>query len=480
MTTLGESGAMNSTGRASSAQGPNREDWGEPRPAESPQQATSTILSLKTPPDAERPFSGPLDPKQVWQKTAASIHALLRALNATLYRVDRESGALEVLAWAGEVGPTVGPHVVFPRRTGLAGLAVRKRRPVVTPNQLTDPRVRLTPDVRAHLELAGHRAALAVPLIAAGVVIGALEVGDRAGRVFKDKEIHLAQTVCELAALALEHARLHAEAQRALAGLKATHEECLRDETLRALGELGAGAAHHLNNLLTVLLLRIELLLPTVHAPATRDSLKMMEQAATDAAEVVRRLQRFVQMQPVDEAEAVDLNQVAADALEMTRVRWLAPIQGQGIPIDAALEAGDVPPVMASAVALREVVMNLILNALEAVPGGGRITLRTVLANRMVCLAVSDTGAGMSEEVRRRALEPFFTTKGPQRTGLGLSLAYGILQQYRGELAMESATGRGTTVTIRLPAAQTTAPSHGQRTRSERSDDRDMVRTAHG
>jgi signal transduction histidine kinase len=307
-------------------------------------------------------------------------------------------------------------------------------------------------------------------------------------------------------ALALENARLYAEVQRRLretesllADLKAAQEQLVRGATLRALGELASGAAHHLNNLLMVMLGQIQLLLPRAGSAALRGPLGIIERAASDAAEVVRRMQRFAQSRPVEERRPVDLNQVAAEVLEMTRVRWRDAVQAQGIPIEVILEAGVIPLVRGNAAALREVVTNLVLNAVDALPQGGRIILRTYqeaagsgqqaagsrqeaggsgqrAAGRRqeaagsgqqagevlllptagcmlpaVVLEVTDTGVGMPEEVKQRALEPFFTTKGPRSTGLGLSVNYGIIKEHGGELEIVSAEGQGTTIRIRLP-----------------------------
>jgi CheY-like chemotaxis protein/anti-sigma regulatory factor (Ser/Thr protein kinase) len=121
--------------------------------------------------------------------------------------------------------------------------------------------------------------------------------------------------------------------------------------------------------------------------------------------------------------------------------------------IDVSADSGDIPPIAGAAAALREVLMNLVLNAIDALPAGGTVKLRTWRDARGVSCAVSDTGTGMSPEVKRRALEPFFTTKGPKSTGLGLSVNYGIIGAHGGTMAIESAPGRGTTVTFTLPPA---------------------------
>jgi signal transduction histidine kinase len=252
--------------------------------------------------------------------------------------------------------------------------------------------------------------------------------------------------------LALENARLYAQAQRALAELEAAQEKLVEGATLRALGGMASGATHHLNNLLAGVIGRTELLLQGADAGWCRQSLEAIERAARDAAEVVRRLQRFARMGASEERQKLDLNVLAREVLELTQPRWQDEAQARGVQIEVALRPGAVAPVSGNASALREVVINLVLNAVDALPAGGRIEIRTFPQGERACLAVADNGAGMPEEVRRRALEPFFTTKGPTGTGLGLSVSYGIVKSHGGELDLQSAPGRGTVATVRLPS----------------------------
>lgn len=265
-------------------------------------------------------------------------------------------------------------------------------------------------------------------------------------------EKSLTQTLHELRTKNAELDRLYAEAQDALAQLKQAQERLVRGETLRALGELAAGAAHHLNNLLAVAVGRLELLRDSMpRTDASQQALAVVDRALTDAAEVVRRIQAFSRRQPLEARRPLHLEQVAAEVLEMTRVRWKDEAEALGLRIDATLAVEPVPPVLGNAAALREVMTNLVLNAVDALPRGGRITIRTFPTDEFACVSVADTGVGMPEAVRRRALEPFFTTKGVRSTGLGLSVSYGIVQSHGGELEIASAEARGTTVTIRLP-----------------------------
>jgi signal transduction histidine kinase len=237
-----------------------------------------------------------------------------------------------------------------------------------------------------------------------------------------------------------------------LGSIKATQEQLVRGETLRAIGQLASGMAHHLNNLFAVILGRTELLLGTTEAPVARRSLEIVRRAAEDGADVTRRVQRFSRLHPLSEPVAVDVNQLDESVVELTR----APqdeAQRSGHLIDVTVEPGAVLPTIGETAPVREALMNLVLNAIDVMPEGGRATIRTLADAGHVRCAVIDTGVGMSEDVRRRALQPFFTRKGPKRTGLGLSMAYGAVQRYGGALEIDSAPERGTTVTISLPVA---------------------------
>ena len=264
--------------------------------------------------------------------------------------------------------------------------------------------------------------------------------------------------------LAAENARLYEEAQRRLretealmAELKEAQERLVRGETLRALGELASGAAHHLNNLLAVITGHIDLLLLQVESGNPRPRLEVVRQAAWDGAEVVRRIQQFARTKQVGNLELVDLNDLVRDVIEMTAVRWRDAARIEGVSIEVVCEASEIPPVSGHAASLREAITNLVLNAVDALPSGGRIAIRTWADGTRVSLSVTDNGVGMPEEIRRRAQEPFFTTKGLQSTGLGLSVNYSIVQRHGGEMTIDGTEGCGTTVTIRLPVAIATS-----------------------
>jgi PAS domain S-box-containing protein len=227
-------------------------------------------------------------------------------------------------------------------------------------------------------------------------------------------------------------------------------------ERLRALGEMASGVAHDFNNLLGVILGRSDLMIGRLPPgeSATHVDLDVVRQAALDGAETVKRLQAFSGVARLTQKGSSDVNRVLRDAVEFTRPRWKDAAQQRGVTIDVVVEPGEVPPAAGGAPELREVLVNLLFNAVDAMPHGGHITLRSRAESGRVFISVADTGVGMPEAVRRKVFEPFFTTKGSRGAGLGLSASYGIISRMGGRISVESAPYQGTTFTIDLPAGE--------------------------
>ena len=226
-----------------------------------------------------------------------------------------------------------------------------------------------------------------------------------------------------------------------------------QSEKLTALGQMAGGIAHDFNNLLQAILGYAQLMgkNPT-NADVIRRGLDVIEKAATGGAETVRRIQKFARLRPEEAFVGLDLEQVIRDSLAITRPRWEEKRLKSGVPLELELDLGTVPVVMGRPAELNEVVTNLILNAIDAMPHGGTLRLHTrPLAERHVVLKVSDTGIGMTEEVRKRIFDPFFTTKGEEGTGLGLPVSYSIVKRHGGEMRVESHPGSGSTFTVILP-----------------------------
>jgi PAS domain S-box-containing protein len=247
--------------------------------------------------------------------------------------------------------------------------------------------------------------------------------------------------------------------EEALAELRATQHQVLQQERLRALGQMASGIAHDFNNALSPVLGFSDLLLDRPELLENTEKvtryLQMMNTSAQDAASVVRRLREFYRQREEDETFApVDLSHVVEQAIMLTQPRWKDQALARGASIKVTTDLSPVPLVAGNEAEIREVLTNLIFNAVDAMPEGGTINLRTIAEGDHVLLEVCDTGMGMTDEIRRRCLEPFFSTKEKRGTGLGLAMVYGIITRHGGELIIDSEPGRGTSVTIRLPVRQ--------------------------
>ena len=297
------------------------------------------------------------------------------------------------------------------------------------------------------------RACLVVPLRIHDKIVGALYLGDQRAREFPADEVEAAQVLASLAALAIENERLYGEVRSALQALTVAQERLVQTEKTRALGGMAGGVAHEFNNILAIILGKTQLMLARAPDDPVREGLGLIEEAAWRAADVVRRLQGFAATRSDDPPALVDVNTLAQDAMTLTRPLWKDEAEARGVRIDVVTDLDEGPAVLGSATELREAVTNVILNAIDAMPQGGRLGLATRSRDGGVEVTVSDSGEGMSEETRRRIFEPFFSTRTPTRSGLGLSVVYGIVTRHRGRIEVISEVRQGTRVTIWLPAA---------------------------
>jgi ligand-binding sensor domain-containing protein/signal transduction histidine kinase/CheY-like chemotaxis protein len=244
--------------------------------------------------------------------------------------------------------------------------------------------------------------------------------------------------------------------EQALGELRRAQEHVIQQERLHALGQMASGIAHDFNNALAAILGYSELLLmrpANLSNPGkVMEDLRAINTAAKDAANVVRRLREFYRHREEGEIFLpVDLHQLIGQAISLAQPKWKDQTQASGLAISVKTNLQPVPPVPGNEADLREALINLIFNAVDALPGGGTIIISARAEGEQVVVEVSDTGTGMTEDVRQRCLEPFFTTKGERGTGLGLAMVYGVIQRHKGEIAVESEPGKGTTIIIRLP-----------------------------
>ncbi len=232
---------------------------------------------------------------------------------------------------------------------------------------------------------------------------------------------------------------------------KQLEQQLLRAERLRALGEMASGVAHNFNNVLGAILGRAQILRRAVRESEAQRGLEAIEKAALDGANMVRRLQHFTRQRRDEEFFPVDLNQVVKDVLAITETRWKDEANLVGTTIEVTTSFGKISSVMGNISELREVLTNLIFNAVEAMPHGGTLGLKTEEIEGWICVSVSDTGIGMTDDVKSKVFDPFFTTKGIKGTGLGLNVSYGIIRGHHGEITVQSQPEQGTTVSITLP-----------------------------
>ncbi len=254
---------------------------------------------------------------------------------------------------------------------------------------------------------------------------------------------------------ALRRSNRHLE--QALTELRRTQAQVAQEERLRALGQLASGIAHDFNNALVPISGFSELLLAQPQYQQDKkkltEYLRGINTAAQDAAGVVSRLREFYRKREGETDHLpVKLHDIVAQAISLTQPRWKDEAEAASIAIDIETDLQEGPPILGNEAELREVLVNLILNAVDAMLNGGTITIRTRLDGKDAVVEVSDTGVGMSEDVRQRCFEPFFSTKGKGGTGMGLAMVYGTIQRHEGTIDVESEQGKGTTFFIRLPA----------------------------
>jgi signal transduction histidine kinase len=246
------------------------------------------------------------------------------------------------------------------------------------------------------------------------------------------------------------------ELEGALDELRCSQQQVIQQERLAALGTMAGGIAHDFNNALSIILGFGELLLRDAEGGLTKEkatrSIMTILTAAEDAAKIVHRLREFYRPDQADEKRLpTDLNQLVEQAVSLTQPRWRTDALANGRTIKIVTDFGEMPLILGDAAELRELLTNLIFNAVDALPEGGTITFVTRLEGQGAVLEVRDSGIGMNEEVRLRCFEPFFTTKGKRGTGLGLSMVFGIVRRHGGTIKIVSEPDEGAIFTIDLP-----------------------------
>jgi signal transduction histidine kinase len=317
------------------------------------------------------------------------------------------------------------------------------------------------------LARAGLRAFVAAPLLVESKVFGLLIAARREAESFSSGDCEFLRQISEHAALAAHQAQLYTALQQAYDDLRQSQQTVMQQERLRALGQMASGIAHDINNAISPVGLYTESLLENEPglSPRAREQLQTIQHSIEDVAQTVTRMREFYrQREPQLTLLPVRLNPLIQQVVDLSRARWSDMPHQQGVSIELATElAPDLPILQGVESEIREALLNLVFNAVDAMPDGGKLTVRTRIlpkpdnagncAAPCVAVEVADSGIGMDEDTRRRrCLEPFFTTKGERGTGLGLAMVYGIVQRHGADIEIESAVGRGTTVRLVFPA----------------------------
>jgi PAS domain S-box-containing protein len=319
----------------------------------------------------------------------------------------------------------------------------------------------------------GLGAMVAAPLLVESKVFGVLLAARRYAGSFSSGECEFLKQSSEHVALAAHQIELYSALQQAYDDLRQTQKAMMQQERLLALGQMASGIAHDINNAISPIALYTESLLekePDL-SPRTRDYLETIQRAIDDVAQTVARMREFYRQREFQMTLLpVDLNRVACQVVDLTRARWSDMAQQRGVAIEMRTElAPNLPGIMGAEHEIRDALTNLIFNAVDAMPTGGTLTLRTKMTPeqgdrpeelaiaKFVQIEVIDEGVGMDEDTRRRCLEPFFTTKGERGTGLGLAMVYGMMQRHGADIEIDGELGKGTTVRLRF--AVPTAPA---------------------
>ncbi|MDD5262643.1 MAG: CHASE sensor domain-containing protein [Methylacidiphilales bacterium] len=318
----------------------------------------------------------------------------------------------------------------------------------------------------------GLRSLVAAPLLVESRVFGVLITARRQPNGFSSGECEFLRQMSEHVALAAHQTQLYEALHQAYDDLRQTQQAVMQQERLRALGQMASGIAHDINNAISPIALYTESLLeaePGLSA-RTRDYLGTIQHAIDDVAQTVSRMKEFYrQREPQLVLLPVQLNRLMQQVIDLSRARWSDMPQQRGHFIKMETElAAELPAILGVESEIREALVNLVFNAVDAMPEGGTLTLRTKIsepgksgtadpAPRQVHVEVSDTGMGMDEDTRRRCFEPFFTTKGERGTGLGLAMVHGIVRRHNAEIEIDSVIGKGTTIRLVFSVPETPA-----------------------
>ncbi len=404
------------------------------------------IKQLATLYEIGKVLSSTLDLHELLKKALELLRGLLGYTLCSILFLDRDKNELYVMEVIGKTTPDVKQRRFRVGIDGIVGWVANTGEPIYVPD--------VSKDARYIQGLPGVRSTAAFPLKVRDQVIGVLNIESTEEREFDDEDLKVLSSFASQVSISIQNAQLFSDLKETLKELKQAQDQIIQAEKLRALGEMASGVAHDFNNVLAVILGNIQLLLHQLDhlsVEEIREQLRIIERSSKDGAETVRRIQEFTGVRRDREFVTLSINGIVKEVATITQPRWKDQIQAKGIQITLTTQMEEVPLVFGNASELREVLTNMIFNAVDAMSEGGRITISTAALTNWVEIRVSDTGIGMTEEVKKRVFDPFFSTKGVTNSGLGMSVSYGIIKRHGGEILIESEVGKGTSFIIHLP-----------------------------
>ncbi len=386
---------------------------------------------------------------EVLEKAVSLSMEIVGADGGSLFILDKKNGILKPLITVDARHEEEISKITLKVGEGLTGLVAKSGVGIISNHSEEDPRAVQVPGTPQDPE-----SIISAPLTWSGDVIGVITLRSESCKVFQQEDLDILTIFARQTADAIENAKLFDSLEKAYQELASTQEQLIMTEKLRALGEMAGGVAHDFNNVLGAILGRTQLLLRVVEDPKLVKHLQQIEQMTLNGAKTIQRLQNFTRVSSSGRYESIDLIKVVEDAIEMTRPRWKDQCQKGGVAIDLRFDYKEKLLVMGNPGELAEAFSNLIMNSIDALPQGGSIAINSTRHDDKAILTFQDNGVGMDEVTLKRIFFPFFTTKGRQGTGMGLSVVYGIINRHRGEIDVTSKIGKGTTFTIILPISQ--------------------------
>ena len=411
------------------------------------EESLSKIKQLTILHEIGKTLSSTLDLDELLRKALELLREHLGYSLCGIFLLDREKDELYIKQIAGADFEKVKDMRLRVGVDGIVGWVARTGEPLYVPDVSKDPRY--IPG------LPEGRSEAAFPLKVRDRVVGVMDLESKEIRGFDEEDLQALSSFANQVGIFIENARLFSDLKQTLKELKQAQDQIVQAEKLRAMGEMATGVAHDFNNVLAVILGNIQLLLHQLdhlRPEAIRERLKAIERSSKDGAETIRRIQEFTGVRRDKEFAPLSINQIVDDVVTVTQPRWKDQAQRRGVQIQLVRNLGEIPLILGNPSELREVLTNIIFNGVDAMPEGGKLTISTQpQTDDWVEVRITDTGIGMTEEVKGRIFDPFFTTKGVTNSGLGLSVSYGIVKRHGGEIIVESELGKGTTFILHLP-----------------------------